>query len=85
VPGAHSYRIQTRSDLDGQQAWRDWHVAGANTEYTFYFDGIPDYFRQPGTTYTWRVAGIGAAGQVGAPSAERHFRSQRRRPSPGDW
>jgi len=85
VPGAQAYQIQTRSDLQDQQAWRDWHVDGTATEYVLYFEGVPDYFSQPGTVYTWRVVAVGPDDRLGTVSNERHFRFQRRKPSPGGF
>jgi len=83
VDGATTYRLQTRSDRQGQIEWRSWDP-GAETSYTVVFDASPDYFKEPGTVYYWRVLALGADSQAGTKSAPWRFIYQRKSEPPSE-
>ncbi len=86
APGATGYRVETRSEREGQQEWKSW-PSGGSTELTLNFDdpAIAQYFSIPGTVYEWRVAALDRSGQPGAYSEVRRFvfnRPQPDKPTP---
>ncbi len=72
VPGAQSYRVETRSTREEFKEWKLWGTPTA-TEWTLHFDGDRAYFHETGTDYYWRVTAVDGRGQVGAYSEERRF------------
>jgi hypothetical protein len=75
VSGANGYRVETRSDREGQGDWRSWQAS--TNELRLVFDSYPDYFQVPGTVYRWRVAGLDGAAVVETYSSEWSFIFQR--------
>lgn len=81
VDGATAYRLQTRSERPGQTDWRDW-GSMPETSYTIVFDASPDYFKEPGTEYYWRVLALNADNQPGTESTTWRFIFQRKSERP---
>ncbi len=81
VPGAAQYRVETRSDREGQTAWQPWGPVDVPSLKLGYSDHA-DYFKIPGTIYYWRVVALDANGNKGSYSAERVFEFQRGSPKP---
>ena len=82
APGATGYRVETRSEREGQKEWKSWPSEGG-TELTLNFDDptTAQYFSIPGTVYEWRVAALDKGGQPGAYSEVRKFVFNRQRPA----
>jgi hypothetical protein len=72
VPGAATYRVETRSDRQGQTKWQNWGPTTGTSLIVRYSDH-GDYFSIPGTVYYWRVVALDTAGRPGHYSAERRF------------
>jgi hypothetical protein len=76
VPGAGSYMVELSAFIEGNQRVKK--STSLEPRLVLVYDAEPDFFKIPGTVYTWKVAALDTAGRVGNWSGERTFRFSRR-------